>query len=442
MRHPLNALVGSGIFPDTGCRTPCFRCLLAFRFIHTADLHLDSPLRALALRSPDLARELGVATRAALTRIIDLCIAEDVHFLLIAGDLWDGRHSSTKTPRFLKQELLRLQAAGIRCFVIRGNHDALAKQVGELALPDNVTLFGSRATSEVLDIDGHGVVIHGLSFRDAHAPESLLARFPPASPDAFNIGLMHTSLNGTAGHDVYAPCSAADLHAHGFHYWALGHIHRRSEHHGRATIVMPGIPQGRDMGEWGNTSVTLCRVADDNTLTLEQHCVAAVRFERWNVDCAGVADWTDLLALIARNLPQGNMAEAQCVLRLTLRGATPLAWRIARDLDRLTEETHALAAAVDGLWIDKIELDLDQADNVPAANLPSDLVRLMLEELPDDPGLQGELAAFAEALTGFLPPDLRDFLGEDDVSKEAIRRDLLQEGSARLLARLTPDAAS
>ena len=100
---------------------------MSFRFVHTADLHLDAPLRAIALRDPDLAQQLGVASRTAFSRIVDLCIDEQVAFLLIAGDLWDGAHSSTKTPRFLKQELLRLEAAGItvRKEVLRAQPEAV-----------------------------------------------------------------------------------------------------------------------------------------------------------------------------------------------------------------------------------------------------------------------------------------------------------------------------
>jgi hypothetical protein len=73
---------------------------VTFRFIHTADLHLDSPLVSLALRDPDLAAEVGVASRVVLTRLVDLYLAEQVDALLIAGDLWDGSQTSAKTPRF------------------------------------------------------------------------------------------------------------------------------------------------------------------------------------------------------------------------------------------------------------------------------------------------------------------------------------------------------
>ncbi|MFN3312318.1 MAG: exonuclease SbcCD subunit D [Hyphomonas sp.] len=420
---------------------------MGFRFIHTADLHLDAPLKAIALRDPDLAHEVGVASRTAFSRIVDLCVEEAVAFLLISGDLWDGKYSSTKTPRFLKQELLRLQGAGIRCFIIRGNHDALARQTGELELPDNTHLFGGRPATVDLDMDGQQVVIHGLSFREPHAPDSLLPRYPQPKAGAFNIGMMHTSLNGSPGHDNYAPCSLTDLEAHGFDYWALGHIHRRTEHVGRATIVMPGIPQGRDIGEAGQNSVTLVTVANEFAITTEQRVVACLRFERIALDCTGICEWPDLLSALDRTLRetgQADRSEDHLVVRPVLNGSTPLAWRMARDIDRLTEEARAFAA-IAGLWIDKLELRVTEAGDAgiaAGAHLPADLVQTVLRNLPQDPALSTALEAAAQELLRDLPPDLRDLLGQSEAELMQRCRDLLAQGAPLVLAGLTLDGVA
>ena len=123
---------------------------MAFRFVHTADIHLDSPLRTLALREPALAELIGGATRKAFAAVIDLCLAEQVDALLIAGDLYDGEQTSMKTARFLADELRRLHEAGIRTFIIRGNHDAESRITRELTLPELVKVFGGRAESVAL----------------------------------------------------------------------------------------------------------------------------------------------------------------------------------------------------------------------------------------------------------------------------------------------------
>src|SRR5580693_202282 len=118
---------------------------LSFRFVHAADIHLDSPLRSLALRDPALADLIGNATRKAFIGVVDLCLDEQVDALLLSGDLYDGEQTSMKTARFLAEQLRRLDAADIEVFIIRGNHDALSKITKELALPENVHLFGGRA---------------------------------------------------------------------------------------------------------------------------------------------------------------------------------------------------------------------------------------------------------------------------------------------------------
>src|SRR6478735_6808409 len=110
--------------------------MTAYRFVHSADVHLDSPLRSLALRDPRLAEFVGNASRQVFSRIVDLCLDEQVNALLLAGDLYDGEQTSMKTARLLAEQLRRLHEAGIRVFVIRGNHDALSRISKELTLPD------------------------------------------------------------------------------------------------------------------------------------------------------------------------------------------------------------------------------------------------------------------------------------------------------------------
>src|ERR1700722_15219431 len=105
---------------------------MPYRFVHAADIHLDSPLRSLALRDPDLAELIGNATRRAFTDIVDLCLTEQVDALLLAGDLYDGEQTSMKTARFLVDQIHKLDEAGVRVFIIRGNHDALSKITREL----------------------------------------------------------------------------------------------------------------------------------------------------------------------------------------------------------------------------------------------------------------------------------------------------------------------
>ena len=307
---------------------------MAFRFVHTADIHLDSPLRSLSLRNPELADLIGNATRQAFVRIIDLCLEEQVNALIIAGDLYDGDQTSMKTARFLATQMQRLHEAGIQVFKIRGNHDALSRITQELVLPPSVKVFSGRAESIQLKTQSQTIAIHGLSFAKPQAPESLLPKYKTPVAGAVNIGIMHTSLAGAPGHDLYAPCSISDLHASGFHYWALGHIHQRTHHAGERTVIMPGMPQGRDINEAGEKSVSLVTVQDDGRIEVEERLTSIAQFARLDVDVSALTQWGDLAERISQTLEQerSRTASAHLVARLRLTGETPLAWTMRAEM--------------------------------------------------------------------------------------------------------------
>ena len=79
------------------------------KFIHTADIHLDSPLCGLASYQNAPTQALRGASRAAFTRLIDAAIDEAVDFMVIAGDLYDGNWRDYNTGHFFLREMGRLK---------------------------------------------------------------------------------------------------------------------------------------------------------------------------------------------------------------------------------------------------------------------------------------------------------------------------------------------
>ncbi|RTL91452.1 DNA repair exonuclease [Ancylobacter aquaticus] len=415
---------------------------MAYRFVHAADIHLDSPLRSLALRDSDLAGLIGNATRRAFVRIVDLCLEEQVDALLIAGDLYDGDQTSMKTARFLAEQLRRLHEAGIRAFIIRGNHDALSRITKELLLPETVKVFGGRADAVAIDrTPGHfPVAIHGLSFAQPHAPESLIAKYQPPVQDAVNIGLMHTSLAGAPGHDLYAPCSIKDLQATGFRYWALGHVHMRSSTEGACAIVMPGMPQGRDVNEAGVKSVTLVTIDDDHSFHVEERATSIAQFERVSVDATNITEWRDLIAAVTRALEEerSSASSEHLVARLQVTGITPLAWRMRRDLDLLKTQADERASVIGSCWVEKLEIACRApGDAVTSAADPLfELHRLIEDEVLESPAFQAELVAMVDELRVQLPQEARDALGADEAAFKAALAQLARDGAETVVARL------
>lgn len=419
---------------------------MAYRFVHTADIHLDSPLKSLALRNQELAELIGGATRQAFVNTITLCLEEQVDALLLVGDLYDGAQTSMKTARFLAGQLAKLHEAGISVFIVRGNHDALSKITQELVLPDSVKVFGGRA--EAVSVPRAKsevpVVIHGLSFARPQAPESLVPKYKPYIEGAINIGMLHTSLAGAVGHDPYAPCSVADLQATGFRYWALGHIHKRSITEGDCTIVMPGNPQGRDINEAGFKSVSLVTIADDKSIYVEERQVSIAQFERLSLDVTDIDDWRDVAGALTKTLKTARkgVTANHLVARLQITGTTPLAWRIRRDLDLLKTEADERASVIGNCWIEKVEV-LCQPASVAAGvgNDPiMELHRLITSTVGQSDSFRHEAVGIAQDLITQLPQECRDFLGADEAAFHKALAELISEGAEEVIARLQDNA--
>lgn len=405
-----------------------------FRFVHTADLHLDAPLKSLALKDEELSEIVGNATRRALERIVEICLDEGVDALLISGDLYDGDMRSMKTAAFLVSQMERLNEAGISVFMIRGNHDAESVLTRELELPPNVEVFTGHGGT--VELPEKGVAIHGVSFAKPQAPESLMPKYKAPVPGLFNIGLLHTSLAGAAGHDTYAPCSPNDLVTHGYDYWALGHVHVRTVHHETPHIVMPGMPQGRDIGEAGPKSVTLV-VVEKGIASLEEHVTSSVEFIRTDVALDAVSDWRDAMGAIEEVIKlAAQSSSVHVVLRLELRGETPLAWRLRRDADLLLESVANLARATGVVWIDKIVHHLVPPSIVGEGEDPRQELSTLMKDLAAQPSFLERAQSAAEDLIGGLPPELRSAFGqaEDDQAREVAH--LLDEGVQDIVARM------
>ncbi|MER9243455.1 DNA repair exonuclease [Mesorhizobium sp. M0633] len=413
---------------------------MAFRFVHTADTHLDSPLRTLALRNPELAELVGDASRQAFISIVDLCLAERVDALVIAGDLYDGDQTSMKTARFLALQMMRLHQAGVRVYMIRGNHDAMSRISKQLVLPDTVTIFSGRTQSVIQSGAGLDVVLHGLSFASPKAAESLLPKYAGPREGAANIGIMHTSLAGSPGHDVYAPCSVADLQGHGFEYWALGHIHVRKVYPGASTLVMPGIPQGRDINEAGEKSVTLATINDDRSVDIEEKLTSVAQFERVSVDLAGTSELPEAVGRIRSALEQSRIAARSqyLIARLGLVGASGLSWTMIRDKDLVLAEAEQAAEQVGNTWVEKVELNLSApgtGKSEDVADPTLELAESMRANATSD-AFRSEARELVLKTIADLPTDARDFAGKDEAALEAFLDDVLARGVDLVTARL------
>lgn len=317
----------------------------------------------------------------------------------------------------------------------------------QLVFPDSVTIFSGRAQSVSLTAGGLDVAFHGLSFAHPKAPESLLPKYPTARDGSINVGIMHTSLAGSPGHDVYAPCSVADLHNYGFDYWALGHIHVRQVYPGaRATVVMPGIPQGRDINEAGEKSATLVTIRDVGSVEIEERLTSVAQFERLSVDITETVEWPEVVARLRVALEQlrSNVRSRHALARVNLTGATPLSWKLIRDKDLLLAEAQQVAGQLGDTWIQKLDLDV-VSPGAEAGEDTADPIYELAASMRGDAAAEAfraEAREFIQKTVAELPAEGRDFAGKSEAELELFLDRALTRGIDQVIARLKAGASS
>lgn len=327
-----------------------------FRFLHAADLHLDSPLRGLSRYEGAPVEALRNATRRALENLVQLAIDHQVAFVVIAGDLYDGDWKDYNTAQFLVRQMSRLDKAGIPVVAISGNHDAQSKLTRQLHLPSNVRML-SVERPETVKFEHLGVAIHGQGFEHAEVTRDLSLDYPAPERAWFNLGLLHTSADGREGHARYAPCSLEGLRRHGYDYWALGHIHKREVLCDEPHIVFSGNTQGRHIREEGDKGVTLVTVDDGVIQNLQHLSTDVVRWGLLRVELDGAGDTDEVLTALRQRMEEAARTAGDRMLatRVELVGQSPVFTTLAAAPERWSQEVRSLGQqSSHDVWIEKV----------------------------------------------------------------------------------------
>ena len=331
-----------------------------FRFIHAADIHLDSALRGLERYEGAPVDEIRGATRRAFDNLIELAIDEEVNFVLLAGDLYDGDWKDYNTGLYFIERMARLRDAGILVFIVAGNHDAASQITKHLRMPDNVKMFGTRTPGRVV-LKNLDVAIHGQGFANRAVTEDLSRAYPQGDPQLFNIGMLHTCLDGKPGHEPYAPCTVDGLRSKGYDYWALGHIHKREVVSQDPWIVFPGNTQGRHIRETGSKGCTLVTVDNGEVSEITHRDVDVMRWSFCKVDVTDSETTDDVYEQVREALRQAlDSTEGQPVAaRLVLQGKCTAHSRLQAELEHWIQEYRALATGLGGagIWLEKVLLE-------------------------------------------------------------------------------------
>jgi len=387
------------------------------KFLHAADIHLDSALHGLERYEGAPVEEIRSATRRAFDNLIELAIDEEVAFLLLAGDLYDGDWKDYNTGLYFVERMGKLREAGIRVFIVAGNHDAASQITRRLRLPNNVTLFSTKTPEQII-LEDLNVAIVGQGFATRAVTDDLSQAYPQGDPQLLNIGLLHTCLDGKPGHEPYAPCTVDGLRSKGYQYWALGHVHKREEISQNPWIVFPGNIQGRHIRETGSKGCTLVTVEGGEIVEVEHRALDVMRWSLCELDVSASETVDDIYEQVRDNLQTAlDAAEGRPVaVRLVLQGACSAHSALHADRERWIQEYRGLATGLGGagVWLEKVSIKTNPSASVDDVLAHNDalggLLRAIRDMELDTPALI-DLADEVSALRKKLPAEL---LGGDD----------------------------
>jgi DNA repair protein SbcD/Mre11 len=387
------------------------------RFLHAADLHLDSPLQRLESYEGAPVEEIRSATRVALRNLVDLAMDQQVDLVVIAGDLYDGDWRDHNTGLFFVQQISRLTRENIPVLAISGNHDAANQMTRSLPLPknpDGSAIMLSSQQAESRRFESLGIAVHGRSFRTRAEMDNLAIDYPAADGGMFNIGLLHTSLTGAEGHEPYAPCTPQQLAEKHYDYWALGHIHTRGERQveGAAPVVFSGNIQGRHTRELGPKGCVLVEIDSSGKSTRTFHPLDTVRWEVFRLDATRFHQADELTDAYRDWLSDQIEAAEQrtLVTRVRVAGMTDLHDQLMHQREHWENALRAIALDVGAgrVWLESLRLRTERpARSVASFDPDGPLASLdtVLGELLDDDDSVAAILAALDPLAKKLPDE-------------------------------------
>jgi exonuclease SbcD len=320
----------------------------SLRFVHAADLHLDSPFRGIGSASAAVKQRLESATLAAFRRVVDHTMECKADFLVIAGDIYDSKDRNLRALVWFRNEMERLAEQNIPVFIVHGNHDPLNGWGSGFQLPPNVITFGGHADTEPFIRRGREAAqVTGISYTRERVTDNLASSLTPDGGSPYSIAVLHANVGHQSGHADYAPATVADLAAAGFNYWALGHVHTRSVlATDPATIVYPGNTQGRNPREAGPRGCYQVDVDTHGRAHLEFIETSVVRWTHIELSVAHMNSMNELVdSMLHKARDASALFHGPIVARCTIRGSGPLHRDLQRD-DMNEELAEVLSSAL------------------------------------------------------------------------------------------------
>lgn len=223
------------------------------KFLHIADVHLDSPFLGLSFLPSELFGQIKNAIQLSFEKAVNFAIDNDVDLVLLAGDTFDSIHPTPQSKIFFANQIKRLVDRQIQVVMVLGNHDY--SQIDDLLLNESpyFKIIGSNEQIEQVDFmtkSQYKYRVVGFSYQHNHITEDIIAKYPPKSTLIYTIGLAHAGMKqSSVDQNNYAPFTLNEVKDLNYDYFALGHIHLRQVLSQEPWIVYSGNLQGRHVNE-------------------------------------------------------------------------------------------------------------------------------------------------------------------------------------------------
>ncbi|MGI6307914.1 MAG: metallophosphoesterase family protein [Dethiobacteria bacterium] len=319
------------------------------RMLHLADLHLgykpsflDEPRAAARQKERDQLLENAVN--------FALDPAQEIDMVLIVGDLFETHRPEKKLVRSVIEQLQRLEASGVCCVTVPGNHD-------EISYFDSVYRLNKEKWPGILvqnpmpalvarrEIKGQAVWIYSLAYTGGLTKVSSLGSFPREPEEGLHIGAFHGTLDWNPG-ERSLPLKSTDLVKAGYNYIALGHLHRYQEQKiGEALAVYPGAVENKSLGERGVGHFTVVNFQQGKVL-IEKPEVAVRKHEQVELDLSTLYSPEEIVAECRR------YRDPEKIVEIRFKGTPRFAVDIERVREELQEDFLYLQLADDSSFID------------------------------------------------------------------------------------------
>ncbi len=271
--------------------------MLEVKIAHCADLHIGSHCWGTGIKGEIRRHEL----KNVFFRILDICSAEKVNLLLIAGDLFDDVNLSDSDLHDVKNAILKVN---FKVAISPGNHDPFTSDSPYVSnWSENIIIFKNNKL-ECVELNDLGVRIWGSAFKGAHEKENLLKSIQVKNDDFINICVMHGNISNL-GEDVYCPLQICDIEKSKLDYIALGHVHKRSEIccAGQTYYAYAGCPEGRGFDETGDKGIYIGTISKGFcSLSFKKICKRT--YEVIKIDISNAITENEIIDLILKNLKE------------------------------------------------------------------------------------------------------------------------------------------